>query len=47
MVKLGSNVEDMMIFKSNPHTDILNKKFQYLRIKFLKGVAGIWEFKVQ
>lgn len=43
-VKCGGH-DDIQI--KSPHTDILNKKFQYLRIKFLKGVAGIWEFKVQ
>lgn len=30
----------------SPHTDVLNKRFRYLRIKILKGVPGIWEWNI-
>ena len=27
----------------SPHTDAVNKKYRYLRIRILKGITGIWE----
>lgn len=30
----------------SPHIDTPNKKYRYLRIKILKGIAGIWEWNI-
>lgn len=32
--------------KRSPHTDVLNVKFRYLRVRIQKGEAGIWEWKM-
>lgn len=34
------------IIKQSPHTDIINKQARFLRVTILKGVTGIWEWKV-
>ncbi|MFC6102097.1 family 43 glycosylhydrolase [Olivibacter domesticus] len=36
--------EDVKV--QSPHIDLINKKYRYLRIKILKGVAGIWEWSI-
>ena len=36
--------EDIKI--QSPHIDTPNKKYRYLRIKILKGIAGIWEWNI-
>ncbi len=30
----------------SPHTDAVNKKYRYLRIRILKGITGIWEWNI-
>ena len=30
----------------SPHTDVLNKKFRYLRVTITEGVQGVWEWRV-
>ena len=32
--------------KRSPHTDVVNEKFRYLRVRILAGEAGIWEWKM-
>jgi hypothetical protein len=32
--------------KRSPHTDLINKRFRYLRITITEGVKGVWEWEV-
>lgn len=32
--------------KESPHTDSLNKKYRYLRLKITDGIKGIWEWNI-
>ncbi|MBO9729804.1 MAG: family 43 glycosylhydrolase [Chitinophaga sp.] len=36
--------EDVMV--KSPHTDLLNMKARYLRVKILSGINGIWEWHI-
>ncbi len=41
--KCGGHEE---IEKRSPHTDIIDKKFRYLRVTIQNGISGIWEWKM-
>ncbi|MGK9126381.1 family 43 glycosylhydrolase [Olivibacter sp. SA151] len=41
--KCGGSEEARM---QSPHTDLIDKRCRYLRIKILKGIAGIWEWNI-
>jgi hypothetical protein len=30
----------------SPHTDQIDKKVRFIKYTFIKGVPGIWEFKI-
>jgi len=37
---------DQQIIVGSPHTDDLNIKARYLRLRILSGVNGIWEWHI-
>lgn len=32
--------------KRSPHTDTVNKKYRYLRVKITEGIKGVWEWRI-
>lgn len=32
--------------KRSPHTDTINRKYRYLRVSIIEGVAGVWEWHI-
>jgi hypothetical protein len=42
--KASGGHENVLI--QSPHTDKLNIKARYLRIKILEGINGIWEWHI-